>query len=62
MPGIEWPDMGEDAGVPSSYALEVLVFDDRVRARVGEISVEAVRGDLREYALTELGHILGDTP
>ncbi|TDB89410.1 hypothetical protein E1264_08330 [Actinomadura sp. KC216] len=34
------------AGGP--YALEVLVFDDRVRARVGEVSVEAARGDLRE--------------
>ena len=36
------------AGSVAPYALEVLVFDDRVRARVGETSVEAVRGDLRD--------------
>ncbi len=35
-------------GSVAPYALEVLVFDDRVRARVGETSVEAVRGDLRD--------------
>ncbi|MGH3240023.1 MAG: hypothetical protein ACRDNL_06560, partial [Spirillospora sp.] len=37
---------GSPAGSP--YALEVLVFDDLVRARVGEVSVEAPRGDLRD--------------
>jgi hypothetical protein len=36
------------AGSIAPYALEVLVFDDRVRARVGETSIEAVRGDLRD--------------
>jgi hypothetical protein len=36
------------AGSVAPYALEVLVFDDRVRARVGEASVEVVRGDLRD--------------
>jgi hypothetical protein len=36
------------AGSIAPYALEVLVFDDRVRARVGEVAVEAVRGDLRD--------------
>ena len=35
-------------GSVAPYALEVLVFDDRVRARVGETSVETVRGDLRD--------------
>jgi hypothetical protein len=30
------------------YALDVLAFDDRVRARVGETVVEADRGDLRD--------------
>jgi hypothetical protein len=36
------------AGSSAPYALEVMVFDDRVRARIGETSVEAVRGDLRD--------------
>jgi hypothetical protein len=36
------------AGSSPPFALEVLVFDDRVRARIGETSVEAVRGDLRD--------------
>jgi hypothetical protein len=36
------------AGSVAPYTLEVLVFDDRVRARVGETSIEAVRGDLRD--------------
>jgi hypothetical protein len=36
------------AGSAAPYALEVLVFDDRVRARVGEVSVETVRSDLRD--------------
>ena len=35
------------AGSVAPFALEVLVFDDRVRARVGEVSVEVDRGDLR---------------
>ena len=30
------------------YALQVLVFDDKVRARVGETSIEADRGNLRD--------------
>lgn len=34
------------AGATAPYALEVMAFDDRVRARIGEASVEAVRGDL----------------
>ncbi len=36
------------AGAAAPFALEVTTFDDRVRARVGEISVEAARGDLRD--------------
>jgi hypothetical protein len=36
------------AGSEAPFALEVSVFDDRVRARVGETSVEADRGELRD--------------
>jgi len=36
-------------------ALEVLVFDDRVRARVGEAVVEADRGDLRDGRVAVVG-------
>jgi len=35
-------------GAAAPFALEVLVFDDRVRARVGDTAVEAARGDLRD--------------
>jgi hypothetical protein len=36
------------ASEDGTYALQVHVFDDRVRARVGETTVEAERGDLRD--------------
>ncbi|HEY4632683.1 MAG TPA: hypothetical protein VIH00_02105, partial [Candidatus Limnocylindrales bacterium] len=36
------------AGSTAPFALQVLAFDDRVRARIGETSVEVVRGDLRD--------------
>ncbi len=35
-------------GAIAPYALQVLVFDDKVRARVGDTSIEVDRGNLRD--------------
>lgn len=38
-------------GAAAPYALEVIAYDDKLRASVGEVVVEAARGELREGRL-----------
>jgi hypothetical protein len=40
-----------EEGASAPYALQVLAYDDRLRARVGNTTVEAVRGEVREGRL-----------